>query len=196
MRPCTVLRNTPERGVTLTELMVLLVCMGILAAITAPTFLTAMARQRTNNILTEVRTALESAQQQSMRRGRACEVLIDATANKISGVLLDDSGGATSESCLPTGERNLERISQGLGWGADTSSNTRVATNLPGGKVIFSFKGTNDQAGLVVVYNQNSTIPARCLSLATQTGIMRIGNYAENPPVSALNETLCTVTAQ
>src|SRR4028119_2257734 len=85
------------QGFTLIEAMIVLVIVGILVAIAAPSFLAMNNKAKLNHAVNTVRGAMLEAQREAMRKSKNCTVTLDATSNKIT----------SSDGCLVTGDRTL-----------------------------------------------------------------------------------------
>jgi prepilin-type N-terminal cleavage/methylation domain-containing protein len=70
------LRNSSTRGMTLVELMVVLVVLGVLAAIVSPSIFSSIRRQRAAGVAREITNELRRARNQAMSRGEAIVVEI------------------------------------------------------------------------------------------------------------------------
>jgi type II secretion system protein H len=71
-------------GFTLIEMLVVIIIIGVIAAIAVPNFLGLLNRNRANEAMRQVEGALREAQKQAIRRGRQCTVNIDTTNKTIS----------------------------------------------------------------------------------------------------------------
>ena len=63
-----------DRGFTLIEFIVILMIVGILSAISVPSFLGMLNRNKVNNALAQVQGALQEAQTEARRRSKRCTV--------------------------------------------------------------------------------------------------------------------------
>lgn len=154
-----------DQGFTLIETLIILVIIGVLSAIAAPSFLSMFNRNKVNESLDKVRGALQEAQREAIRKSQSCTVTIDTTNKKITS------------PCLVTGTRDLceKRDSSGN----CTQSRVAIATNLSPSSIQFSFRGNTTASGKIVVYSSdNSTSKKGCLAISNGTGIMRTGEYS------------------
>jgi type II secretory pathway pseudopilin PulG len=63
-------------GFTLIETLVIIVVMGVLAAVSAPSFIGLMDNLRVDQTIVEVRAALQTTQRQAIRRSQVCSVAL------------------------------------------------------------------------------------------------------------------------
>lgn len=147
-----------NQGFTLIELLIIVVVIGILAAIAAPSFLGFLNRSRVNDALASIEGALKEAQREAMRRSTNCEVTIPSgNAPTLT---------ASPASCLPTGSRTLDKVTL-----------RRPSTMA---SVIFNFKGGTSSTGTVVIASSAGTVQQKCLVISPGIGIMRTGNYSDS----------------
>ena len=92
-----------NRGFTLIESLIIVIVIGIVSLIAAPSFGNMFDAMRLNHSVAEMRTTLSSAQRAAIRNQEACSatILINHTAPQI------ESGVYTS--CLPEGGKTLEK---------------------------------------------------------------------------------------
>ncbi len=155
MLPSSASRNS--KGFTLTETLVIVAVIGILAAIAAPSFLALLNQKRVDNALATVRGALQEAQREAIRKSVTCSVnLPDGDSQTLTG---------NPTNCLVTGERKLE----------GTSLASNLATNPK--RITFSFRGNTTSSGTVVLSVLDGSGQKRCLVISNGVGIMRTGTY-------------------
>ncbi|PSM46242.1 hypothetical protein C7Y66_26040, partial [Chroococcidiopsis sp. CCALA 051] len=157
-----------DKGYTLFELAIILVILGVLLAIVAPSFIGMFNRNKVNDTLAQVRGALQEAQREAIKKSKSCTVTINTTNKKMTG----SPGG-----CLPI-ERDFcdERDASGN----CVRSAVAVMTNLTGAPptLKFSFRGNTNKLGTIVVYSSdNSTNKMGCLVVSNGIGVMRTGYY-------------------
>lgn len=140
-----------NQGFTLPEVLIIVVIVGILAAIAVPSFLGWYNRQKVNQALTKVQGALKEAQREAIKRSKSCTVTLNT--NTVTG------------PCLVTGDRELP-------------SGVSMATNISGSppSTIFSYRGTVTlyDTGKVVLFVEEYK---KCLALSSPLGIMRKGKF-------------------
>lgn len=144
-----------DQGFTLIELLIIVVIVGILTAIAAPSFLALLNRSRIHDALVAVEGALKEAQREAVKRSTSCTITL--STNSVTG------------PCLVTGSRNLKNEIQ-------------LATNISGSPatVTFSHRGTVtlSDTGTIVLYRSDSSNGQRCLVMSSPLGIVRTGNYS------------------
>ena len=142
-----------DRGFTLTELMIVLIIIGVIAAIASPTFIGLLSRYKLNGALQQLLGAINESQRLAMLRGRSCKIEIDPNNNDITA----DTG------CLLSDRKIDDEIT--------IRSNFTGTTNIT-----FSYKGSNTRMGTIVL-SSDYTESQKCFVIALGTGIKRIGNY-------------------
>ncbi|MBW4641191.1 MAG: prepilin-type N-terminal cleavage/methylation domain-containing protein [Gloeocapsa sp. UFS-A4-WI-NPMV-4B04] len=150
-----------NQGFTLIETLTILIIIGILSAIAAPSFLGMLNRNKVNNALSEVQGAFQEAQREAIRRSKNCTVVISAGNN----VTL-----TSPNNCLVTGDRTLKGI------------NIRRDTTM--GIITFNFKGETTTSGsdtkaIVVSLANDTGSLERCLIISTPLGLIKTGVYSD-----------------
>ena len=151
-------------GFTLTEIIVTIIIIGVIAAIAAPNFLGLLNRNRVNEAARQIEGALTEAQRQAMRRGSQCSISIDEATKTISN---------PADGCLLS-NRNLNDLIQ-----LDTNTTT----------ITFSGKGniTGATAPVLVVSIPNGTDLQRCVVLDSLLGSQRSGEYSGTIPATPVS---------
>ncbi len=155
-----------NKGFTLIETLIIVIIIGILSAIVAPSFLGMLNRNKVNAALVQVQGALKEAQREAIRKNKSCTVTLDTTNNKFTA------------SCLVTGESTLKDV-------AIRSSNSSIA---------FNFKGRTSSSSTIVIASSNSSVTKqKCLAIAAGIGIMRTGDYDETD-LTGTDSNKCTTS--
>lgn len=134
------------------ETLTIVIIIGILSAIAAPSFLGMLNRNKVNDALAQAKGALEEAQREAIRRSKRCPVNIFKITKQMTG------------SCLVTGNRIFD-------------SSIGIETNQT--SIEFSYRGTINLAddATVVLYNPEDASNKKCIVVSTPLGIVRVGNY-------------------
>lgn len=141
-------------GFTLTELMITLIIIGIIAAIASPSFMGMLSRYRLEEALQQLLGAINETQRLAMVRGKSCRININLSTNNIT---------ANSAGCLLSDRSISDKIT--------IRSNFTGSTNIT-----FSYKGSTTRMGTIVLSSDHTDLQ-KCFVIALGTGIKRVGNY-------------------
>jgi prepilin-type N-terminal cleavage/methylation domain-containing protein len=152
-----------NRGFTLIEMLVSVAIMGILAAIVAPNFYSALSGKRIDDVLGKIEGAIKEAQSTSIKKSRVCTVQI-----------LSDKVTATNMACLPSGERSFQ-------LGSNSNISIKGTGGTSGTNIIISPFGntpsTQTTEAIVVFQNNGTNSKLKCLVVSSGIGIIRTGNF-------------------
>jgi prepilin-type N-terminal cleavage/methylation domain-containing protein len=141
-------------GYTLTELLVALVIVGVIAAIASPSFMGLLSRYRLEEALQQLLGAINETQRLAMVQGKSCRINVNPSTNNIT---------ANTAGCLLS-DRQI-------------NSAIRIRSNFPGTtNITFSYRGSTTRMGTIVL-SSDYTDTQKCFVIALGTGIKRIGNY-------------------
>jgi prepilin-type N-terminal cleavage/methylation domain-containing protein len=160
-----------EDGFTLLELIVVAVFVGIIAGISAPSFIGLNQRNKVNQDLTSAENALLEAQRGAMRRGKDCTLSFSVSA---SG---EPTISSSSGNCLSMGTRTLYNVSMNIykdGTGATSS-------------LTFDYLGNMTETNpitIVLQHNSNSG-DKKCIVISQPLGLIATGKYTT--PASGTN---------
>jgi prepilin-type N-terminal cleavage/methylation domain-containing protein len=156
-----------DRGYTLTELLVTLVIVGIIAAIASPSFLGLLSRYRLEGALQQLLGAINETQRLAMVRGKSCRININLSTNKIT---------ANTAGCLLS-DRSLD-------------DSITIRSNFTGStNITFSYKGSTTRMGTIVLSSDHTDLQ-KCFVIALGTGIKRVGDY-EGSKTGSVSYTNC-----
>ncbi|NJK55702.1 MAG: prepilin-type N-terminal cleavage/methylation domain-containing protein [Pleurocapsa sp. SU_5_0] len=143
-----------DRGYTLTEMMVTLIIIGVIAAIASPNFLGLLSRYRLEEGLQQLLGAINETQRLAMVRGKSCRINISPSTNNIT---------ANTAGCLLS-DRNI-------------SDKITIRSNFIGStNITFSYKGSTTRMGTIVLSSDHTDLQ-KCFVIALGTGIKRVGDY-------------------
>ena len=112
-----------QRGFTLIEALVIVVVVGVLAALATPSFIGMMDSLRVDRTISEVRVALQSTQRQAIRGTKVCTVALQMAPAATS------STGTTNTATAPG---HLRQLSQSLiGWLSGNRGSNSSITAAP-----------------------------------------------------------------
>jgi Tfp pilus assembly protein FimT len=152
---------------TLAEMMVAILMLGILTSLAAPSLGGMFNRNRVNDGFSELTNALREAQANAVQTSRRCIVNLDVSLSPVQIRAVNTD--VPPRACIPN--RTLP-------------NGVAVATNLAGSppQISFSFKGHTTQSGTITVYwAQQPTLQRRCLTVSNGVGIMRLGYFNSDP---------------
>jgi prepilin-type N-terminal cleavage/methylation domain-containing protein len=190
------LLNNPEKGVTLVEIIVTVMLVGILAAFTLPNMFKQVQDRKTREAMNTVNSILQDVQKQALRRGTgSCTLELGKSSGSTGSYY--DRVRVSPLGCLVAVPSNTETVSSTTYHSVILPSNISVATNITATtpKLIYSYKGhITDYTSLVpsgqtptlvlfqvdsdgrtaLVSNQQSK---KCLIASSLLGLTVLGNY-------------------
>jgi Tfp pilus assembly protein FimT len=174
------------QGFTLIEALVIIVVVGIFAAITAPSFTAWLNNKKIDDVAAQIESAIREAQASAIKESKTCKLYIDKQIT------------SDPPSCLPSGPRDLTKL--GVSILSNNSSEISIGTaNLDTpAQIQFSYKGTLSinspgTAGLVTIYQGTGTggQRVRCIAIASGIGIIRTGRYLGSSPSLPTDTSTC-----
>ncbi|MCM1983078.1 GspH/FimT family pseudopilin [Lyngbya confervoides] len=163
-----------QQGLTLTEILVVVFLVGVLAAIAAPSYLAWATKQRVEDALVVTVGALKEAQAEAIRKSQGCEVQITPATQTIRATTFPAASPAVN--CLPTGNRVLSSSA------ADLQLTTSFTPEAP---LRFTYRGTTPRQGILVLAHPG-TPRQRCVVVSAGIGIIRTGYYRGDPASPSL----------
>jgi prepilin-type N-terminal cleavage/methylation domain-containing protein len=158
-------------GFTLVELLMTLIIISVIAALTAPSFLGLMSRNRVNEAALKVEGALKEAQRQAVRKGKQCTIIVDTDNTGTPGEIGIMNPPPPPEGCL---------LSNRILDSNDLNTGIQLNTNTPATGFNFSGKGNIDgnfANPVIVISMPNRTIQRKCVVLDGFFGVLKSGDY-------------------
>jgi len=165
-------RGYAECGLTLPEALVALAVLGLLAGLSLPSGVEALARLRLEAAGRRLGQGLEQAREEAVRRGQPCALSLGASGWQPGAV-------ADLPSCFEPREGLNEPGLQGA---------LELRHNFPAA-LRFSRNGLVLDGGTAVLSTPGTAV-RRCLVLAPPLGVVRLGRY-QGDPAAGLNSSAC-----
>ena len=156
MRPLTA--HNKSQGFTLIEQLIIILIVGILASMVAPSFQGMYNRTRVNEAVTTVRGALQEAQREAMRKSKSCSITINTTDRTIANTTANDA-------CLVTGPRTLP------------NQVTMAVTGGTNATILYDFRGNTNTGNIIRISPSQGNQATKCVELSIPLGIVRSGTY-------------------
>ncbi|WP_299489019.1 Tfp pilus assembly protein FimT/FimU [Acaryochloris sp. IP29b_bin.137] len=153
-----------QQGFSQIEIIIVLVVMGILGTIAAPSFLNWVNTRKLDVGLAELKGTLIEGQNQAIRLSKTCTINLPTGSNSVLS--------STPADCLRNGDRTLEGLQLRHSFATPSLS--------------FNFKGrvppslSSEQTVVLSVANEISS-PSKCLVIAPGIGLIRVGTYTGSP---------------
>lgn len=150
-----------NRGMTLIEILIVAVLMGIIAAIGIPNLLQMLNNNKINASLDLLQNTLRDVQRQSIRQSKNCTINFAKDSNPPR--ITESTAGCLSEGMV--------ELDKGVIMKANLTNTT------------FSFKGntTLSGAGTIVLEASDGDSEKKCLVISSGLGILRTGIYTPDP---------------
>ncbi|MCJ2542090.1 pilus assembly FimT family protein [Thermostichus vulcanus] len=157
-------RTVRARGFTLTEVLAVIVIVGILAVITIPSGINIWARIQLDDAQNRVERALRTARTNARAslRGRAWVVAVDNTDPNVPTLVIEDENALCDEPA------SCQRVR--------LNNYVTVANNFNGGRAVFDSEGRARFLGRFVVSSTYSQGENRCVIVSTLLGTVRKDN--------------------
>jgi len=193
MRRLNVLRNKRNKGFSLIETLIIVVIVGILAAIAIPSFVGSFDRVQLNQAVAEVRGILQEAQRQAIRNSQPCGVTLVPATGEVKNYWFDpptSTNLSDRKFCAIISEvveRNGTQLINPI------PDKIRMLTNMANNpiQIVFGILGTAefsvatavsppplDSSGKIVFYAAPGSIQdKKCLAISNTLGLTRAGVY-------------------
>ncbi|MBV5257836.1 prepilin-type N-terminal cleavage/methylation domain-containing protein [Synechococcus moorigangaii CMS01] len=159
-----------ERGLTLLEILIVLLIAGILTAIATPSFIGFINRAKVNQDLAELQGLLQLAQREAIKKSQTCTVTLAEQ---------DLDNPSLTATCLSTNARILD--------------NVKLKYNNSGRDINFDFRGHSNPLRTIVLYS-DFTDHRRCLVISNGIGMIRVGVY-QGESLSNIVSSSCQTTS-
>lgn len=149
-----------HKGFTQIEVAITVVIIGILGALSGPSFLSWVNERKLNVGLAELQGTLIEGQQQAVRLSKDCTINLPTGSNPVLS--------SNPSACLRNGSRTLDNLN--LRHSFSTSA------------LAFDFKGrvpnsmTSEQTVVLSLANESNG-PSKCIVIAPGIGLIRVGDY-------------------
>ncbi|NET72491.1 MAG: type II secretion system protein [Sphaerospermopsis sp. SIO1G2] len=147
-----------NQGFTVLETLVVIVMVGIIASLTAPSFLAWNQKKQVDSATAAIEGSIKEAQREAMSQASSCDVSFNI-ANPEKPIV------TSGINCLTTGDRQLENVTL-------TPSDTAISFNSLG-------ESSSDTAGnvtIVVTHVSNPNLK-KCLVVSKPLGLIGSGEY-------------------
>lgn len=171
------LSKNRQSGITLLEVMITMIIVGILATLSIPNLTSMMAKSNMNQAFDILKATIQTTQRQAMGRSSSCTIQFLS-----NNIIQDNTTYATGspQACFS----NAQTVTSGSTRQLQLSSGVKITTNLTSSSVTFDSKGltlgtltgTANQAATIVL-SMNGTQDKKCIVISPILGLIRAGSY-------------------
>ncbi len=189
-----------QRGFTLIEVLVIVIIVGVITAITAPSVSAMMDRIKVDRSVVEIRSILQESQRSAIRQSKFCTALISLSSEP-GGEWLDPfkkflCPGQKAPD-IPEGVEVLTNIVSPSASASKQGKVVEVQFGVLGNakfNVLHAAQIVKDPTGKIVAFiPTNSGIDKKCIAISSTLGLTRMGTYLGETDPKAITDTgLCT----
>lgn len=196
--PVIIKKNpTREKGYTLFELLIIVILIGILSAIGAPSLFSWVTRAKVNDAQTVLKGAFSEAQREAIRKSKKCNVTIPIPVTPATFTV----NPTIQSNCFVLGPRTLNGVKIRHN-GNTVFKNVTATTSTTKTATLFDFKGrteenlddndvsTTDHLVIVISPSDNDS-SQKCLVISDDLGLIRSGNYLDANNTTTTDFTKC-----
>ncbi|WP_009631636.1 prepilin-type N-terminal cleavage/methylation domain-containing protein [Synechocystis sp. PCC 7509] len=188
--------NAPKKnlGFTLIEILVIILIVGILSAITIPSFISLVDKINLNNAVIEVRAALQTGQREAIRKSQVCSVGLNTVERTVTSYCLGEVSNLSTQADIATNisknsgsPGNTININFGILGTAEFIVDPEDDLEASQGTVQPNYTemswyqvsiSPQDNTGKIVFYlNKNPALTKKCIAISNILGLTRVGNY-------------------
>ncbi len=144
-------------GFTLLEQLIVLFLIGLLASLSAPSFLGMYQRAKINSAASTLLSAVQEVQRQAIMKSKNCTIFLPLT---------NTNNPTITSDCFVTGDRTLKDV------------NLRHNYASKNNQIVFDYRGRSNVLGTMVIDKIADNISyQRCLIISNFIGMSRSGDY-------------------
>jgi len=169
-----------DGGFTIIELLVIVIMLGILVGIAAPSWLAFINRQRVRTVNDRVFQSLRTAQSQAKRSKRDIIITFDTTVDPPIATINTNPPTINASTGLPNPPLRTETFNGGGEIKPGTiklTVNTPAGATAPSNSIVFDYQGNPSTTGFVVTVAPANSPPnsaaRQCVRVETLIGGMR-----------------------
>lgn len=162
-------RVQQDEGFTLVETLVVIMIIGIMAVIAAPSMLGFLARSKVDKGFAALQSMVQITQREAIKKSQNCEITLPENESE-NAVLTSD--------CLITGPETLTEVF--------------IKYNVSSKKIKFDYRGGTSPLRTIAIYSPDTDY-RRCLVISNGIGMTRSGIYTKETK-SGISATHCQTT--
>jgi prepilin-type N-terminal cleavage/methylation domain-containing protein len=168
-----------QRGFTLIEVMVIIMVVGILAAIAAPSFGSLLDSVKVNQTVTDLRTVLQDTQRQAIRKNQTCTVQVP-NANSNSG-----NGNNGNNGNHGNGNHGNGKGNNGNGNGNNGNGNNSNNLLVQGNCLTSGSPELAENIGLATNLQSSSATPGSSNTIELEFGTLGSAEFTIQTAITA-----------